>query len=204
MKKAVSLLGWVLSPTRKIIDKLKVGDSAHCGRELRKWNWRWFLWEVTLAVILVTFSVNYQSAQANWYFFFPLLAVGWSRINEIAYAFYQDPLSRLANEIPFSDLLPIDRIRMAMKSYVGLGINFAIIFYFLPLKDGFTGDMSTFFDALYFSGVTLTTLGYGDIAPKNCIARAFALYEVFAGILLIAVAIGTYIGASSTKQNEAA
>ncbi len=200
MNYALSLLGWLLSPTRKIVDIWKRGPPEHSGRVLRFWNMGWFLAEVALASVLVVVSAYYPSARANPFIFLPLLALAWSRVNEVAYAFYRDALSRLAKQKQSSDLSPTDRIRMAMKSYLALGINFALIFHFLPLKEGFTGEMRTFFDALYFSGVTLATLGYGDISPINPIARTFALYEVFAGILLVAVAIATYIGASGSND----
>lgn len=41
-----------------------------------------------------------------------------------------------------------------------------------------------FFGALYFSVVTFTTLGYGDIAPtNNPVGQAIVVLEVVAGVL---------------------
>lgn len=48
------------------------------------------------------------------------------------------------------------------------------------------------FDSLYFSGVTLTTVGYGDIAPVARSMRLVALIEAASGIALISLAI-TYL-----------
>jgi voltage-gated potassium channel Kch len=46
-----------------------------------------------------------------------------------------------------------------------------------------------FVDALYFSGITLTTLGYGEIVPSSTLMRLAALVESALGIALISLAI---------------
>ena len=48
------------------------------------------------------------------------------------------------------------------------------------------------FDSLYFSGVTLTTVGYGDIAPLARSMRLVALSESASGVALISLSI-TYL-----------
>ena len=47
-------------------------------------------------------------------------------------------------------------------------------------------------EALYLSGATLTTLGYGDIAPRTTAMRLVALSEVSAGFAFISLAV-TYL-----------
>ncbi len=47
-------------------------------------------------------------------------------------------------------------------------------------------------DALYFSGITLTTLGYGDISPATTAMRFVAMIEGAAGFALISLAV-TYL-----------
>lgn len=51
------------------------------------------------------------------------------------------------------------------------------------------------FDTLYFSFVTLTTLGYGDIAPVSPYARTFAMLESVLGILYLATLVSRLIAA---------
>jgi voltage-gated potassium channel len=58
----------------------------------------------------------------------------------------------------------------------------------------------TLFDALYFSVVTLTTVGYGDLAPQTGLGKAFTMIYLFVGI-------GTLLGfinlmAKPTYQRE--
>ncbi|HXA00124.1 MAG TPA: potassium channel family protein [Candidatus Dormibacteraeota bacterium] len=46
-----------------------------------------------------------------------------------------------------------------------------------------------FFDFLYFSGVTITTVGYGDILPNRTLVRILVLIEVLAGLMLLGIAV---------------
>lgn len=43
----------------------------------------------------------------------------------------------------------------------------------------------TFFDAFYFSVVTLTTVGYGDIVPASSHGKIFTILIIISGVLLI-------------------
>jgi hypothetical protein len=47
-------------------------------------------------------------------------------------------------------------------------------------------------DAVYFSGVTLTTVGYGDVVPRLALLRFIALFEAASGLVVISLAI-TYM-----------
>ncbi len=205
MHPALSYLGWVLSPSRKIVDiwKRKRNSPAARGDVLRSWNLVLFIFEVSLGIVLSVASelgLSYQCELLGY----SLAIYAYSRCNEISYAFYNDAISRLEQEDAETNLSPTDRIRMAMKSYVGLAVNFAVLYYFIPVPKLFgEATLNGFFESLYFSGVTLATLGYGDVVPKHWLARSLALYEVFAGILLVAVAIATYVGgALSTPPKE--
>jgi len=49
--------------------------------------------------------------------------------------------------------------------------------------------------AIYFSFVTLATLGYGDVVPKTEVARGLAMLEAVGGQLYVAVTIARLVGA---------
>jgi len=53
---------------------------------------------------------------------------------------------------------------------------------------------------IYFSFVTLTTLGYGDISPLSEVTRSLAILEALTGTLFLAVLISRLIGAYSSAK----
>ena len=54
--------------------------------------------------------------------------------------------------------------------------------------------MTTTSDLLYFSYITLTTLGYGEIIPMNAYARSFAIIEAIIGVMYVAIIISRMVG----------
>jgi len=60
--------------------------------------------------------------------------------------------------------------------------------------NGFTG--------LYFSFITLSTVGYGDITPVSRIARWLAAMEAMTGLLYVAVLIARLVSLYSTPKSD--
>ena len=62
------------------------------------------------------------------------------------------------------------------------------------------------FLAIYYSLVTITTLGYGDIVPTSSLARTSAATEALTGQLYLAVLVarlvGLHIAQATTKRNR--
>lgn len=79
-----------------------------------------------------------------------------------------------------------------------------IIYYFD--HEAFSGNLDAANDAdlRYFSYVTMTTLGYGDIAPVSKIARATSVFFSLIGQIYLAVVIalivGKYVSHSDKKE----
>jgi hypothetical protein len=88
-------------------------------------------------------------------------------------------------------LLPL----LIVAYIVLLILSFALIYY-PHIPSGFTFGVAHpepgWLDALYFSGCTLTTIGYGDIVPRAATLRFLALFEAATGLALISLAI-TYM-----------
>ncbi len=57
-----------------------------------------------------------------------------------------------------------------------------------------SGD-GTYADHMYFSFVTLTTVGYGDLTPASGVARATAVFEALVGQLYLVAVVATLGGA---------
>jgi uncharacterized protein YjbI with pentapeptide repeats len=52
-----------------------------------------------------------------------------------------------------------------------------------------SGDAVTLFEALYFSALTFTTLGYGDFNPASSAGQVFAVAETSMGVVLLAILV---------------
>lgn len=50
------------------------------------------------------------------------------------------------------------------------------------------GDLQDPWNAIYFSVVTITTVGYGDYAPVSTVARSAAVLELLSGMLVLLLA----------------
>ncbi|MCP4400405.1 MAG: hypothetical protein GY801_24250 [bacterium] len=58
----------------------------------------------------------------------------------------------------------------------------------------------TWFDLLFYSFATLTTLGYGDIVPVTSQARALAVIEAIIGVMYLAIIISRLVGIFIAKE----
>jgi voltage-gated potassium channel len=58
------------------------------------------------------------------------------------------------------------------------------------------------FNAFYFSFITLSTVGYGDITPISRIARWLAATEAMTGLLYVAVLIARLVSLYSTSKSN--
>ena len=59
-----------------------------------------------------------------------------------------------------------------------------------------------FEDALYFSTVTITTVGYGDIIPLSKINRFFAATEAFLGMTINVALLGYVLSSGRLSNNQ--
>ena len=58
------------------------------------------------------------------------------------------------------------------------------------------------FNALYFSFVTLSTVGYGDITPVSKVARMLAAMEAITGLLYMAILIARLVALYSSPKSH--
>jgi hypothetical protein len=56
-----------------------------------------------------------------------------------------------------------------------------------------------FSNAAYFSFVTMTSLGYGDISPALPLTRALAYLQAIVGAFYMAIVVASLIGARTTR-----
>ena len=67
-----------------------------------------------------------------------------------------------------------------------------VMFNFEPRINPNTGQetFGSFFDAIYWSTVTLTTLGYGDLCPATNLGRLISMFSSLFGVAVIALPSG--------------
>jgi len=58
------------------------------------------------------------------------------------------------------------------------------------------------FDCVFYSFVTLTSLGYGDIVPMTAQARSLSILEAVSGIMYVAVLIARLVGLHCAGQSQ--
>ena len=63
-------------------------------------------------------------------------------------------------------------------------------------------DFGTFLDAIYFSVVTMTTVGFGDITPVSEAGRGLTIAMILTGIALIPTQVGKFIQQFTKVQNS--
>jgi voltage-gated potassium channel len=99
--------------------------------------------------------------------------------------------------------ITLNRLMGGVCIFMLLGLTWNILYVFLVYFDpsSFEGlpenalvDQDVYWDMTYFSFVTLTTLGYGDITPAGTMARVLAYSEAVVGQLYLAILIGALVG----------
>ena len=73
---------------------------------------------------------------------------------------------------------------------LGLLVGFALLHWSLDTPLGAQAGTVTFGGYCYYSGITLFTVGYGDLFPTNSLGRVVAVVEAGLGLGFLAVIIG--------------
>ena len=154
---------------------------------------------LALPVLIISWSSHFVKLPWHQYGkdFFGMLFFLFVILIILKHIFRQDEVTR---EILFASIVV----------YLLLGLMWSFIFQFIEtfhpgsfvLPQGQGTDFRSIF--LYYSFVTLTTLGYGDITPVTAPARSLSIVEAITGQMYVAVLIarlmGTHISQSMQKK----
>jgi len=120
----------------------------------------------------------------------------------------------LAIVVTFRDVatdpeISANRIVGAVAVYLLLGVLWAVSYTIVDSIwpgsfTGFVPGMKSEWDSewLYYSFVTMTTLGYGDIAPVSPVARLLAYLQAIFGQLYIAILVAGLVSAYISRKDR--
>lgn len=110
-------------------------------------------------------------------------------------------------------VVDINRITGSVCLYLIAGFTWAYLYIFLNLvtPGAFSGMTATLLsdklpELVYFSFVTISTLGYGEITPVSPLARALVNVEAIFGqfyiAILVAALVGKYLSEEINRQDD--
>ena len=108
----------------------------------------------------------------------------------------------LRNVLIRSQLVTADLIVGAINVYLMIGMAFAFLFAYLELVhpgsftglNAIAGNDNQIDPLLYFSYVTISTLGYGDVTPVTDMATTLSYVEAIFGQLYLAILVARLVG----------
>jgi len=159
---------------------------------------RWLVGAVTLA--LIALLLNYAG---HFYDLGPA-----EILSDVVYlCFFLYCLPALTFSLFLQPKVTLDVLFGAVCAYLLLGIIFGLVFTLLELLqpdsfqwlDAYTtaDDLPNFF---YFSYVTLSTLGYGDILPVSAPAQMLSAFEAVLGQVYLAFLFAMLLGMFLTQR----
>src|SRR6478609_5662237 len=99
----------------------------------------------------------------------------------------------------------------SISAYLMLGLLWTVAYWLVAQVSpnafafntpGGTKQTMAGFEAFYFSFITLSTVGYGDITPVSRIARWLAAMEAMTGLLYVTVLIARLVSLYSTPKSQ--
>jgi hypothetical protein len=98
-----------------------------------------------------------------------------------------------------------ERILAALDTYLLAAVVFSVAYWTLDHVwpgsfRGIEGPIDQF-QAIYFSFVTITTMGYGDITPASAATRGLAIVEAISGQMYLTVLVARLVSLYSQQRD---
>ena len=127
----------------------------------------------------------------------------------LLFCFYLWAIWLAMKQVLFSGTIDTNKIVGAICIYLLMGLIWAMMYLFLAqaIPGAFNGIEQVvwyhnFADVAYYSFVTLTTLGYGDISPVAPVARFLVYMEAVVGVFYMAILVASLIGVSINESQK--
>ncbi|MEA3419281.1 MAG: ion channel [Campylobacterota bacterium] len=161
-------------------------------------TWKWTAYTIIISFILLSIVAKLFPHHLTVYFILLVLLVFFIRVFTIA-----------AKQVLFVGEVDGNKIVGSLTLYILLGLIWAVIYLFILAMDpqAFSGIEAAgwqqiFSRVAYYSFVTLTTLGYGDILPTNRIAEFFVYMEAIIGVFYMAIIVSSLLSLHLSAMEE--
>jgi voltage-gated potassium channel len=127
----------------------------------------------------------------------------------LLFCFYLWAIWLAGRQVLFTGPIDVNRIVGAICIYLLMGLIWALMYLFIAqaVPGAFNGVeqliwYDNFADVAYFSFVTLTTLGYGDISPVAPVARFLVYMQAVIGVFYMAILVASLIGVGINESSK--
>ena len=152
-------------------------------------TWTWTVYALIAFFVLLTALGKFFGHQAYIYLILMILLI-----------FFIGSFASAAKQVLFVGDIDGNKIIGSLTLYILLGLIWTVIYLLLLAMDpsAFSGVEAAnwqqgFSRIAYYSFVTLTTLGYGDILPTNHVAEFFVYMEAIIGVFYMAIIVSSLI-----------
>lgn len=125
------------------------------------------------------------------------------------FCFYLWAIWLAAKQVLFSGVVDANKIVGAICIYLLMGLIWSMMYLFVAqiIPGAFNGIdqviwYENFGEVAYYSFVTLTTLGYGDITPVAPVAKFLVYMQAVVGVFYMAVLVASLIGVSINESQK--
>ena len=152
-------------------------------------TWKWAVYALIVSFIILTALGKFIDHDFTVYLILVVLLM-----------FFIGSFSVAAKQVLLVGDIDGNKIIGSLSLYLLLGLIWAVIYLLILSMDptAFSGVeaanwQQSFSRVAYYSFVTLTTLGYGDILPTNHVAEFFVYLEAIIGVFYMAIIVSSLI-----------
>jgi hypothetical protein len=134
-----------------------------------------------------------------WHFFSPYTLIHEEFLLVLVVLYYAFTTVAIIRHLFQMKSVDTDTILSAVSAYLMIGLTFAVWYMLMEIRtpgsfiESYGNQTIDWGDMFYYSFVTLTTLGYGDISPVTSNARSAAILEATCGVLYMSTLIARLV-----------